>query len=63
MQEIVDSICQVVGHPQAFLVGSLTANAALALTCAHLWRENRALHARIWEVLRLVLPLATRRPA
>lgn len=63
MDDLWTKVCQLAASPNGLLVASLLTNVALAWAVVTLWRRVQALHDRIWEVLKLIAPLAMRRPA
>ena len=63
MSEVWDTVCELATRPNGLLAASLFANVVLGTALIVMWRRLQALHDRIWEVLRLVVPLAMRRPA
>ena len=63
MEGLWDKVCELAGQPNGLLVASLFANVVLAVALVGLWRQYIALHREIWDVLKMALPLAMRRPA
>ncbi|MFH2126565.1 MAG: hypothetical protein ABIK12_08605 [Pseudomonadota bacterium] len=63
MGDLWDKVCQLAAQPNGLLVASLFANVVLAWALVVMWRRLQALTDRIWEVLKLIAPLAMRRPA
>lgn len=63
MNAVWEKVCQLATQPNGLLVASLVVNVVLAWALVVMWRRLQALHDRIWEVLKLIAPLAVRKPA